>query len=244
MNISVVRLLGCLFLSLMFTTNLCAQGSSLIQDKFGQTIPAHFQKKIEEAKQYRLPYNNNYNPARSVKIIKELLTSESNYYRGYYNLGFAYSELKDYKKSISSFRKALEIRKKKKIEDVTIFNSFGWVLMNNSNYKEAENFFKQGLELKEKNSIALNRALYNNLGLLYFYTQKFKEAEKYLKVAIDEYGSDTAADTLKKIHGLQQKEEVSWRRIGHAIDIVAMTAIKNKLYAASRNNELWVRERR
>ena len=37
-------------------------------------------------------------------------------------------------------------------------------------------------------------------------------------------------------------EDINWRHIGHANNVVAMTAIEGKLFAATNDNNLWVRE--
>ena len=42
-------------------------------------------------------------------------------------------------------------------------------------------------------------AVYNNLGQLYFFTQRFGEAIKYLTIAKDKYASKSVEDTLDLI---------------------------------------------
>jgi tetratricopeptide (TPR) repeat protein len=175
-------------------------------DQFGQDVPPDFNKKIDEIKEYRLPYQNNtkYNPRKAIDLANELLKTKPDYYRAYYNLGLAYSELNDYENASKNFDKAFEIREKYKIPDVTIFNSAGWVSMKFGDYKKAEDLFKRGIALEDKNKESSNRSLYNNLGLLYFNTQRFDEAKKYLTVARDKYKSDSAANTLKIIEEIEK----------------------------------------
>lgn len=181
--------------------------TSVAADKFKQDVPPGFEKKIIEAKEYRLPYNEKYAPEKSVKILKELLKVKPDYYRAHYNLGLAYSELNDYQNAKESFEKAFAIRQKKSIPDVTIFNAAGWASMKAGDYKRAEELFMKGIELKKDNTFRSNRALYNNLGLLYFNTQRFNEAKRYFEVARDEYGSRSAGNTLQIIKELEEAEK-------------------------------------
>jgi tetratricopeptide (TPR) repeat protein len=175
-------------------------------DQFGQDVPANFESKINQAKEYRLPYpsNSNYDPNKSIAISYELLQIKPDYYRAYYNLGLAYSEIDDYENANKCFDEAFKIRAKYNIQDVTIFNSAGWVSMKYRDYQKAENLFKQGIALKDKNKESSNRSLYNNLGVLYFNTQRFDEAKKYLTIAKIEYNSENAANTLKIIEDIER----------------------------------------
>jgi len=144
-----------------------------------------------------------YNPTKSIEIILALLKQKPDYYRGLYNLGLAYSELNEHQKAMDTLDKALQIKKQYHLKDATIYNSAGWVSMRAQNYNKAEKLFKLGLENIQINSAYSNRALHNNLGLLYFYTQRFKEAKKYLTIAYKEYGSQSAHNTLELIKEIE-----------------------------------------
>ncbi|WP_369264647.1 matrixin family metalloprotease [Streptomyces sp. R35] len=48
------------------------------------------------------------------------------------------------------------------------------------------------------------------------------------------------ADDLSGVRALYP--ERAWQRIGHANDVAAMTALNNKLYCATRDNSLWMRD--
>jgi len=170
--------------------------SSTMIDKFGQKVNTSFEQQVVSAKNMRLPYKPEYNPQLSIKKLTDLVKAKPDYYRGYYNLGMTYQQVKDYKKSEESFDKALEIRKKQGLTDTSIFNSAGWSAMKAQNYARAEALFLQGLPLKNKNTRAENAALFSNIGLLYFYTQRFKKALKYLTVAKDKYGSKSSGKTI------------------------------------------------
>jgi len=177
-----------------------------IQDKFGQHVVSSFEDDLQVAKKLRLPHSPEYNPQNSIGMIQKMVKEKPNYYRGYYNLGLAYLETKEYEKSKASFDKALEIRNKEKISDVTIFNSAGWSALKAQDYPRAEKLFLQGVALKELNSKRSNAALFANFGLLYFYTQRFDEALKYLTIARDTYGSTSAQTTIDSIKEIQSKK--------------------------------------
>lgn len=174
-------------------------------DDFGQKVPISFSETVKKAKSMRLPYSDEYNPNNSVKILTELINEKSDYYRALYNLGLAYSELGEYQKANETFDKALKIREEQQLEDLTIFNSAGWVSLNEQNYERAEKLFKKGLEYESVNSLYSNRALHNNIGLLYFYTQKFDDSKKYLEKATEKYNSESAKDTLKIIENIEKR---------------------------------------
>ena len=174
---------------------------------------------IKQVKNIRNGYNmlqemknhaRSYNPQKSVDIILELLKVKPNYYRGLYNLALAYSELRKHKLSIESFNKALAVKEKEDIVDNTIYNSAGWVNLRAHHYKAAIKLFRKSLKYVSTNKESSNAALHNNLGLVYFYTQKYEKAKKYLKIAADKYGSVSAKNTLKII--LESEKEMKKRK--------------------------------
>lgn len=189
--------------SLLFLVFLTILNAGMVVDKFGQKVLDSFSDKIVQAKELRLPYSAKYNPKMSISMLTKMIKIKPDYYRGYYNLGLAYVEIHEYKKSKESFDKALEIREKENIKDTTIFNAAGWCRLKAQDYKNAEILLKKGVELKKMNPKSVNSALFTNLGLLYFYTQRFDKALKYLKIAKDAYGSESAQNTIKLIKNLK-----------------------------------------
>jgi len=170
----------------------------MVVDKFGQKVPFYFKNKIEKARKLRRLIKDEDKIKASIIILNEMIEEKMDYYRGYYNLALAYSAMGDYEKTKNNFDKAIEIREEHGISDATVFNSSGWTSLNVQDYARAEKMFKKGASLTKINSRRSNRALFNNLGKLYFYTQKFDESEKYLKKAI-QYGSRYAEKTLEII---------------------------------------------
>lgn len=168
-------------------------------DKYGQTVPTQLQEQVERARSMRLPNSGRYDAKESVTLLQDALQKKPDYYRALYNLALAQAEANDYDKAKVTFEKAFEVAAKQNIRDGSIYNSAGWVAMRFGDYAAAEELLKKALELKDENQEGTNRAIYNNLGLVYFYTQRFDDARQYLKVAASEYGSASASDTLKLI---------------------------------------------
>ena len=179
--------------------------SETVEDKFGQQVVSSFEASLQEAKTLRLPYTSQYDPKASIEILQKMLEQKPDYYRGHYNLGLAYMQTNEYTKSKASFDKALEIREAQNIQDATIFNAAGWSAMRSQDYKRAEKLFLQGVAHKKLNSKNSNATLFANLGLLYFYTQRFKEALKYLYIAHRDYGSMAAKSTIESIQAMRKK---------------------------------------
>lgn len=175
-------------------------------DKFGQNISAEMNSQLLQARELRLPYEDDYNPALSISILEELVREKPDYYRARYNLALAYSEIGEYKKSKLNFDKAIEIQNKSpQIIDATVYNSAGWVSMKEGDFERAENLFKQGVALSGNNDNNSNRLLFNNLGQLYFVTGRHEEAKEYLEKA-EKYNSGKATETLEIIKQVEQKK--------------------------------------
>jgi tetratricopeptide (TPR) repeat protein len=195
-------------------------GYSSVEDKFGQKVSSSFELNMQKAKTLRIPYKKEYAPKESIAILLEMLKEKPDYYRGHYNLGLAYFEDKEYEKSKASFDKALEIRQKQNIQDATIFNAAGWTAMKAQDYIRAQKLFLEGVANKKLNTQASNAILFENLGLLYFYTQRFDEALKYLNLAKDTYGSKSAQTTIDTIEDIKNKAKQSknatlWKESGY-----------------------------
>ncbi|MEA2028963.1 MAG: tetratricopeptide repeat protein [Campylobacterota bacterium] len=182
--------------------------SETVQDKFGQHVVTTFELDLQKAKTLRLPYNPEYNPTSSIEMLLKLVKQKPDYYRGHYNLGLAYFVNDEYEKSKASFDKAIKIRTKQNIKDATIFNSAGWSAMKAQDYKRAERLFLQGVANKTLNSKSSNASLFGNLGQLYFYTQRFDKALKYLNIAKDQYGSQSVQVTIDSIKEIQKKVQL------------------------------------
>jgi len=145
----------------------------------------------------------------SIEILKNVLQVEPEYYRGLYYLGLAYFYNKQYDDSIHYLEQALTIRENKQIKEYSIFNTLGWIYMANENYNKAEINYLMALRYEEQNTYITNQKLFNNLGLLYYNLSQVELAQKYLKIAVNKYNSQSAQKTLSLVNALKEKEKQS-----------------------------------
>jgi Tfp pilus assembly protein PilF len=173
-------------------------------DPFGQTITPDINAAVDQAKALRLPYDKTPEKAKSdaaaaVTMLEAIVAAKPDYYRGLFNLGLAYDQAGDFAKANETFDKAIELREKFGIKDISLLNSAGWVSLQNGDYATAEKRLLLALENINQGAPFTQSAVYNNLGQLYFYTQRFDDAGKYLTIAKDKFSSKSAAATLDLI---------------------------------------------
>ena len=175
-----------------------------VKDQFGQSITSDISSKVDKAKTLRLPYNKTPELAiqdarAAVAILENVLKLQPSYYRAMFNLGLAYDQAGEFSKANRIFEEAIKLRAKLGIKDITLLNSAAWVCMQNGDYDAAEKRLLMALKDIDQGEKYTQSAIYNNLGLLFFYTQRFDEAEIYLNVAAEKYDSKIAANTLQLI---------------------------------------------
>jgi Tfp pilus assembly protein PilF len=178
--------------------------SQQIVDPFGQTIAPDVNAAVDQAKTLRLPYDKTPEKAKSdaataVKTLEAIVAAKPDYYRGLFNLGLAYDQAGDFAKANETFEKAIELRRTLGVKDISLLNSAGWVSLQNGDYATAEKRLLLALENINQGAPFTQSAVYNNLGQLYFFTQRFDEARKYLTIAKIKFASKSAADTLDLI---------------------------------------------
>lgn len=170
-------------------------------DKFGQKVSKGLENRLIEAKKLRLASKFE----ASKKRLDTLIAQKPDYYGAYYNVGLLYLEVRKYEEATVMFEKALKIHRAHKLKDTSIYNTTGWSYVKAQNYKRAEKYFKQGIALEHNNARYINAALYSNLGLVYFYTQRFEKALNYLRIAKERYGSTSSQETIDIIKALKAK---------------------------------------
>lgn len=185
-------------------------------DDFGQVVDPVASAEVDRAKKLRMPFGKSPDGARkdakrAVDILQAVVAKRPDYYRAQFNLGLAWHEAGDYAKSTQAFEKAMKIRLDRKIEDISLLNSAGWVSLQNGDYATAIVRLKMALEDIEQGTKATQSSVYYNLGQVYFLTQRFTDAEQYLTKAKNEYGSAQAAETLKLI--AKTKSGIKARRL-------------------------------
>jgi Tfp pilus assembly protein PilF len=179
------------------------------RDQFGQAILPEEDRLIDRAKTLRLPYGKLPDKARedarqSITILEPIISSNPEHYRALFNLALAQHEAGNYAQANQTFEQAIAVRQKQSIPDISLLNSAGWVSMENGDYTTAEKRLLMALREIGNGSPQTQASVYNNLGQLYFYTQRFDEAEKYLTIARDKYGSKSAAATIIQIKKTNQ----------------------------------------
>jgi Tfp pilus assembly protein PilF len=179
------------------------------RDQFGQAILPQQDQLIDKAKTLRLPFGKMKGKAQedarqAISILEPIIQSNPDQYRALFNMALAQHEAGDYAKANATFEQAIAVRQKQSIPDISLLNSAGWVSMENGDYATAEKRLLMALREIGNGSPQTQASVYNNLGQLYFYVQRFDEAAKYLTIARDKFGSKAAAATLLQIQKTDQ----------------------------------------
>lgn len=173
-------------------------------DQFGQSVDPALVSKVDQARQLRLPGTKSSNAARetakkSAVMLQDIVQKKPDYYRAWFNLGLALNQAGDYSGAKAAFEKAIDLRSKLSIKDITLLNSAGWAAMQNGDYLSAEKWLRMAVDDIDQGSQSTKGSVYYNLGQLYFFTQRFDQARAFLKIARDQYGSKPAVETLRLI---------------------------------------------
>jgi Tfp pilus assembly protein PilF len=163
---------------------------------------------VDTAKNLRLAQRFN----ESIDLLLPIAKREPEYYRAMYQLALACAERaqspskqpKDIENADKWFRMAIAQKEQlqavgKPLDEYTIYNSYGWFLIENGRFKEAEASLLKGLnELDKLPSVTSRQRVLNNLSLVYKRQGRFKEAAEMSKKAV-ELGSPTAKKNLIEI---------------------------------------------
>jgi len=107
----------------------------------------------------------------------------------YHLLAFDYFQQTEYEKSISNFKKAVElselITKNKEDYQIRIYNDLGYTYFINKEYENSENTYKKGIDIQNKTTdiISVN-VIKGNLGILNYQKGNNELALKYLNEAV------------------------------------------------------------
>lgn len=199
-----MRLVRYLLITAVILTTAPSTTLAQSQDAFGQAFDPALASKVELARKLRLPGGKSSTSAKesakkSVAILEEVVRKQPTYYRAWFNLGLALNQAGDYPGAKAAFEKAVDLRVKLSIKDISLLNSAGWAAMQNGDYASAEKWLRMALGDIGQGSASTKGSVYYNLGQLYFFTQRFDQARAHLKIARDQFGSKQAAETLKLI---------------------------------------------
>lgn len=193
-----------LLIAILFSILAAAPASAQSVDQFGQSVDPALASKVDQARQLRLPGTKSSNAAResakkSAVMLQDIVQKKPDYYRAWFNLGLALNQAGDYTGAKTAFEKAIALRAKLSIKDITLLNSAGWAAMQSGDYVSAEMWLRMAVADISQGTDSTKGSVYYNIGQLYFFTQRFDQARAFLKIARDQYGSKQAVETLRLI---------------------------------------------
>lgn len=171
---------------------------------------------VDNAKNLRLAQRYN----ESIELLLPIAKREPEYYRAMYQLALACAERaqsaskqpKDIENADKWFRMAIAQKEQlqaagKPLDEYTIYNSYGWFLIESGRFKDAEASLLKGLnELDKLPSVTSRQRVLNNLSLVYKQQGRFKEAADLSKKAAG-LGSLTAQKNLVEIQQMAKSKK-------------------------------------
>lgn len=156
----------------------------------------------------------------SINLLLPIAKREPQYYRAMYQLALACAERaqspskqpKDIENADKWFRLAITEKERlaaagTPLDEYTIYNSYGWFLIENGRMKEAEMSLLKGVnELDKLPSVQSRQRVLNNLSLVYKQQRRFAEAEEMSKRAVA-LGSVTAQKNLTEIQQIVRNKK-------------------------------------
>lgn len=203
-------------LSLLCVGLLLLSQGSFADDPIQPQYKGADAKAVDTAKNMRLTQRYN----ESIDLLLPIAKREPEYYRAMYQLALACAERaqsaskqpKDVENADKWFRIAIAQKEQlqaagKPLDEYTIYNSYGWFLIENGRFKEAEASLLKGLnELDKLPSVTSRQRVLNNLSLVYKQQGRLKEAADLSKKAI-ELGSATAQKNLVEIQQMVKSKK-------------------------------------
>lgn len=199
----------CIIPALLWPIGILAQ-EEMTTDKFGQTIPVSIHTIVEDAK--RLRYSRDATEddiEQSVQELQQVVDDNPDYYRAVYNLGLAKMKLKpdDPDFFLNTLKEAAKIEKSNQnIADGSIYNTIGWIELNNKNYTAAETWLNTAIN-SQASSDWTKSASHYNMGRIHFENQNLELAKRFLTISANKYGNPAAIsllDTVEKIEKIEK----------------------------------------
>ena len=170
---------------------------------------------VDQAKSLRL--ERKFDAA--IEQLKPLIKREPEYYRAMYQLALACAERAqsadkqagDIENADKWFRTAIAQKERlsavgKPLNEYTIYNSYGWFLMETGHFKEAEASLLKGLnEIDKLPTVQSQQRVLNNLAIVYKRQGRFDEAADLSKKAIA-LGSITAQKNLIELQQMTKSK--------------------------------------
>ena len=170
---------------------------------------------VDQAKALRL--DRKFDEA--IEQLKPLVRREPGYYRAIYQLALACAERaqipsrkdEDVKNADKWFLAVIAEKERLNslgtpLNEYTIYNSYGWFLMENGRFREAEASLQKGLnELDKLPSVQSQQRVLNNLAIVYKRQGRFEEAAELSKRAMA-LGSPTAQKNYLEIQQMTKSK--------------------------------------
>ncbi len=156
----------------------------------------------------------------SINLLLPIAKREPQYYRAMYQLALACAERaqspsrqpKDIENADKWFTLAIAEKERLAVagtplDEYTIYNSYGWFLIENGRMKDAEKSLLKGVnELDKLPSVQSRQRVLNNLSLVYKQQRRFAAAEEMSKRAVA-LGSVTAQKNLSEIQQITKSKK-------------------------------------
>jgi tetratricopeptide (TPR) repeat protein len=143
---------------------------------------------------------------QSIETLKDATAKDSSNFRAQYNLALGLAGTDQKVAADSAFLKAIEAGEAQGMPDPTIYNSYGWFLMQQGKYSAAEQQFNKGVKHIDALSDGSKQRLLNNLGMLYMQTDRIDKAQAQFSKTASAFDSAGAKRSLAIIQTIKKNE--------------------------------------
>ncbi|MEL7268595.1 MAG: tetratricopeptide repeat protein [Bacteroidota bacterium] len=193
-----------------------AMEATLKASKIADTVSPHDPKRkaiclgdIGRIEMLRGNYSEAVIPIKEALNILEKLDDDVWLATMLMELGNVYWYLEDYDSAIEKYKICLEIGKKRKRQDLIAFSlgNLGLISMSTERYDEAITYLQETIKMKKAKAASLNNLIidYNNLGIAYFETGRYRKALENHSIAIKLADSIKALDLLRDGYSARSK---------------------------------------
>jgi Flp pilus assembly protein TadD len=158
------------------------------------TLAQSIDARLDQAKAQR--YSNQ--TAQANQTVEQVLAQDPGNFRANYTKGLIQNDLNDRAGAIRTLTGTIQRLNGAPAPDPAIYNTLGWMLMVDGDYKAAERWYLTGYAQRERLPAESRRKLLNNLGALYSLRGDRTSATRYFNEAA-KAGSPAARGNLKRL---------------------------------------------
>jgi tetratricopeptide (TPR) repeat protein len=140
----------------------------------------------------------------AISLLKPIVKDQPDNYPATMNLGLAYVASGKNPDGVVVLKKATQLTVDQNLPDKQAFNAYGWALLVNGNYRDADKEFQVAESYWDDLDDEGKRKLLNNRGLALMYMGNYGSAEKYFSRDAREYNSQLAKLNLIKAQELEK----------------------------------------